>query len=75
MRSWERVISFALSVVSVGIGLKFLTFLDKWVYFPFFPDIVDALVLACLGFCLLALTFIDCWKYFQDIQHKRREKT
>jgi hypothetical protein len=27
---------------TIGIALKFTTFFDKWVYFPLFPNIVDA---------------------------------
>ena len=30
---------------TIGIALKFTTFFDKWVYFPSFPNIFDAVFL------------------------------
>jgi hypothetical protein len=32
----------ALVFGTVGISLKFATFFDKWVYFPSFPNVLDA---------------------------------
>ena len=40
---------------TIGIALKFTTFFDKWVYFPLFPNIVDA------AFLIVSVIFLF-WK-------------
>jgi cytochrome c oxidase assembly factor CtaG len=31
----------------VGIALKFTVFFDKWVYYPWFPNVLDSVFLVC----------------------------
>jgi cytochrome c oxidase assembly factor CtaG len=45
-RSWKELASDCLLLVfvfgTIGIALKFTTFFDRWVYFPSFPNLLDA---------------------------------
>ncbi len=45
-RSWKELANDCLLLVlvfgTIGIALKFTTFFDKWVYFPSFPNFLDA---------------------------------
>jgi hypothetical protein len=45
-RSWKELFNDCLLLVlvfgTIGIALKFTTFFDKWVYFPSFPNFLDA---------------------------------
>jgi hypothetical protein len=45
-RTWKQLLNdcilIALVAGTIGIALKFTTFFDKWVYFPAFPNIIDA---------------------------------
>lgn len=42
---------------TVGIALKFVTFFDRWVYFPSFPDTLDSafLILGSIYFVAVIL--------------------
>jgi hypothetical protein len=43
--NWSRVwITICVSGV-IGIALKFMTLFDHWLYFPIFPNVLDALFL------------------------------
>ena len=43
---WKDLANDCLRVMlvsgTIGIALKFTTLFDKWIYFPFFPNILDA---------------------------------
>jgi len=58
-KTWSELVNncILLMLVSgtIGIALKFTTFFDKWVYFPLFPNIVDA------AFLILSVIFLF-WK-------------
>jgi hypothetical protein len=45
-QNWKELVNDCILVIllcgTVGIAVKFATFFDKWVYFPTFPNIVDA---------------------------------
>jgi len=41
----DDCITIALAAGMIGIALKFTTFFDRWVYFPSFPNIFDAMFL------------------------------
>lgn len=45
-RNWIELTNDCLIIMfvagTVGIALKFTTFFDQWVYFPSFPNILDA---------------------------------
>jgi hypothetical protein len=52
-KSWKELLNDCLLIVcvfgTIGIALKFAVFFDKWVYFPWFPNIVDAAFLIFSG--------------------------
>lgn len=58
-KSWKTLFSDLLAVLcvagTVGIALKFVTFFDKWVFFPSFPN-------ACDSTFLIASVLYLCWK-------------
>jgi hypothetical protein len=45
-RNWMELANDCIIILftagTIGIALKFTTFLDQWVYFPSFPNILDA---------------------------------
>lgn len=45
-RSWKELLNdcilLALVFGTIGIALKFTTYFNKWVYFPSFPNILNA---------------------------------
>jgi len=41
----------------IGVGLKLSTFLDKVVFFPFFPNVLDFTFIVVSGVIFLALAF------------------
>lgn len=43
--SWSLVWTTICVSGVIGIALKFTTLFDHWLYFPFFPNIFDALFL------------------------------
>jgi cytochrome c oxidase assembly factor CtaG len=55
-RNWKELLNDCLLIVcvfgTIGIALKFTVFFDKWVYFPLFPNIVDATFLISSGIYL-----------------------
>jgi hypothetical protein len=57
--SWNDLlndcIQIALVCGTIGIALKFITFFDQWVYFPSFPNVLDA------TFLILSVTYLT-WK-------------
>jgi hypothetical protein len=54
--SWKELLNDCIHVIlisgTVGIALKLTTFLDKWVYFPWFPNVFDA------GFLIFSVTYL-----------------
>jgi hypothetical protein len=58
-KNWKDLVGDLLVVLSVtgtiGIALKFITFFDKWVFFPSFPNIFDS------TFLILAVLYL-VWK-------------
>jgi hypothetical protein len=44
---------FFLGVLAVCLSLGFIRYFDQWVYFPFFPNILDSTIMALVGFVLL----------------------
>jgi hypothetical protein len=40
---------------TIGIAIKFATFVNQWVYFPSFPNVIDA------SFLILAVSYL-AWK-------------
>jgi len=55
-KSWKELLNDCLLLVcvfgTIGIALKFTTFFDKWVYFPSFPNVLDATFLISSGIYL-----------------------
>jgi hypothetical protein len=55
-KSWKDLLNDCLLIVcvfgTIGIALKFTTFFDKWVYFPSFPNVLDATFLISSGIYL-----------------------
>jgi hypothetical protein len=43
--SWSLIWTTICVSGVIGIALKFMTLLDHWLYFPIFPNILDALFL------------------------------
>jgi hypothetical protein len=45
-RSWKQLLNDCVLLIlvfgTIGISLKFTMFFDKWVYFPSFPNALDA---------------------------------
>ena len=52
---FNDLIQIALVAGTIGISLKFITFFDRWVYFPTFPNFLDS------TFLILAITYF-AWK-------------
>jgi hypothetical protein len=56
--SWSALANDCMLIIlvcgTVGIALKFITFFNHWVYFPSFPNILDA---AFLIFSVFYLTW------------------
>ncbi|MEM3703910.1 MAG: hypothetical protein QXX79_05795 [Candidatus Bathyarchaeia archaeon] len=48
-KNWRELLNDCILLTfafgTIGIALKFTTFFDKWVYFPQFPNIFDAVFL------------------------------
>lgn len=40
-----------------GIGLKLITFLGHWSFFPVFPDLFDCVFINSVAICLLCMAF------------------
>jgi hypothetical protein len=45
-RTWKELLNNCILIVlvfgTIGIAIRFTTFFDKWVYFPSFPNALDA---------------------------------
>ena len=45
-KSWKQLLNDCVLLImvfgTIGIALKFTMFFDKWVYFPSFPNAIDA---------------------------------
>ena len=50
--NWKNILSIICVAGTIGISLKWVTVFDTWVYFPFFPDILDA------SFLILSVLFL-----------------
>jgi hypothetical protein len=44
---------FFLGVLAVCLSIGFLRYFNQWVYFPFFPNVLDSTIMAIVGFVLL----------------------
>jgi hypothetical protein len=44
---------FFLGIVAIGLSFAFLRYFDHWVYFPWFPNVLDSATMAAVGFVLL----------------------
>jgi len=57
-RTWKELFNDCVLVVlvfgTIGIAIRFMTFFGKWVYFPTFPNALDA---AFLIFSVLYLVW------------------
>jgi len=57
-KNWKELFNDCLLILfvsgTIGIALKFTTFFDKWVYFPWFPNVFDA---SFLVFSVIYLTW------------------
>lgn len=51
----RKLLVIACAAGTVGIALKFLTYLDHWVYFPAFPNALDT---AFLIISILILSYL-----------------
>jgi cytochrome c oxidase assembly factor CtaG len=58
-RNWSELLNDCIIIMlvcgTIGIALKFTTFFDKWVYFPSFPNVLDA------TFLILSTSYLT-WK-------------
>ena len=49
-KTWKELLDncviLMLASGTIGIALKFTMFFDKWVFFPSFPNILDAIFLS-----------------------------
>lgn len=58
-RNWSELLNDCIIIMlvcgTIGIALKFTTFFDKWVYFPSFPNVLDA------AFLILSTSYLT-WK-------------
>ena len=55
---WNLVI-VALSLGAISVAAKFASFWNQWVYFPWWPNIADSMLLIVVGVCLLAYMLRD----------------
>ena len=57
--NWNALLDDCLQIAlicgTIGISLKFITFFDKWVFFPSFPNILDS------TFLILSVLYLT-WK-------------
>jgi hypothetical protein len=44
---------FLLGGLAIGLSLAFFRYFDQWVYFPWFPNILDSATMAIVGLVLL----------------------
>jgi len=48
-KNWKELCNDCVRIIlvagTIGIALKFTTFFNNWVYFPTFPNILDAMFL------------------------------
>lgn len=49
----------AVAAASMGVGLSLLLNLDKTIILPFFPDVMDAMIIMLVGTLLLIEVFRD----------------
>ena len=58
-KSWKQLLNDCVLLIlifgTVGISLKFTMFFGKWVYFPAFPNALDA------GFLIFSVLYL-VWK-------------
>jgi hypothetical protein len=50
--SIREVISVICFSGIIGIAIKFITLFDKWLYFPYYPNIFDSIFLILSAFYL-----------------------
>ena len=61
---FNDLVQIVLVAGTIGISLKFITFFDKWVYFPTFPNFLDS------AFLIIAITYL-AWNASKS-RHKSR---
>jgi hypothetical protein len=65
-KSWRLLFHDLLLVTAVlgtvGIALKFTVYFDRWVWFPWFPNVLDSVFLLCA----LAVVFYEGWRRAGD---------
>jgi len=62
-----------LAAIPLGAGLKLFTFLDHWVYFPFFPNIFDIMLLILTSLYLWYRVARRVSKWFKgEKKHQKR---
>lgn len=49
----RAVLYAAVAAASMGVGLSLLLNLDKTIILPFFPDVVDSMIIMLVGTLLL----------------------
>jgi len=58
-KTWRQLANYCILIMfvsgTIGIALKFTTFFDRWVYFPWFPNVCDA------AFLILSVLYL-LWK-------------
>lgn len=55
-------IKFFLGTLSVGLAIAFPHYFDRWVFFPLFPNVLDALTMFGVGLLLLYEVVLDVRK-------------
>ncbi len=59
-KGWTwKILLFDLSIIlavsgTVGIALKFIYYLEKWVWFPYFPNVLDS------AFLIASVCYLAC---------------
>jgi len=56
--SWSLVWTTICVSGVIGIALKFITLLDHWLYFPIFPNVLDAM------FLVVAVLYLACKAHY-----------
>ncbi|MGD0396013.1 MAG: hypothetical protein ABSB26_03780 [Nitrososphaerales archaeon] len=46
-------IKFFLGFLAIGLAIGFLRYFGRWVYFPWFPNVLDSVAMGAIGAYLL----------------------
>jgi len=55
-------LKFFFGVSTVMLGFAFIRYFDRWVYFPFFPNILDSVAMWSVAVILLYDVVKDSWR-------------